>query len=293
MRRTSRPRRSILYVPGSNERALEKAKTVAADGLIFDLEDAVAPAAKEGARRNALKAVEAGEYGARELIIRINALETPWGHDDLAAAAGSGADAVLIPKVESAETVLSARAVMKDAGAVSERAIWCMIETPRGVLRAEEIADADPHIAALVAGTADLAKGLRCAHTRDRSSLITSLEMCLLAGRAAEISVIDGIHMDLEDDEGFSFSCRQGAEMGFDGKTLVHPKQLEQANQAFSPSKDEIARSHKIITAYEEAEKNGQGVVIVDGKLVERLHIENAHRLIMLDEAIRKLENQR
>ncbi len=290
MLKTARPRRSVLYMPGSNARALEKGRTLAADGLILDLEDAVAPDAKEPARDQIRDAIKEGGYGERELIVRVNGMDTSWGHDDLAAAAAMGADAVLLPKVESASAVHQAEAILETSGAPNDLAIWCMMETPLGMLHAEEVSEASPRISALVMGTSDLAKDLQCAHTRDRLPFITSLGLCMLAARAAGITILDGVHLDLQDDEGFEYSCRQGAELGFDGKTLIHPKTIDAANKAFSPSPEEVEWSKKIIAAHAEASAEGKGVVVVDGKLIENLHVLNAQRVVAMAEAIQEME---
>jgi len=286
MNKQHRPRRSVLYMPGANARALEKSRTLPADALIFDLEDAVAPDAKQTARTQVVQAVEAGGYEKREIFIRTNGLNTPWGYDDLVAAAKVGPDAVLLPKVESAETVRQAESVLLSHGAPPEIAIWCMMETPRAMLHAEEIADASPRLGGLVMGTSDLAKDLQAQHTAMRLPLITALGLCILAARAAQIAILDGVYLDLNDHEGFVDSCRQGAELGFDGKTLIHPKQLAPANEVFAPSEEELRLSRRIIDAYAEAEAEGKGVVLVDGKLIERLHVDHAKRVVALAEAI-------
>jgi citrate lyase subunit beta/citryl-CoA lyase len=283
---TVRPRRSVLYMPGSNPRALEKARGLKADALILDLEDAVAPDAKETARANVLAALAQGGYGTRELLVRTNGLATSWGEADLIAAARSGADGVLLPKVESARMIHDAIAVLDGAGAPPALAIWCMMETPKGVLAAAEIGAASPRLAGLVMGTSDLAKDLHCAHTRERTPLITSLNLVVLAARAYGLAAIDGVHLDLGDEEGFACACRQGRELGFDGKTLIHPKTIDEANRAFAPSPDEIAQAQTIIAAFAEAQTKGQGVVVVEGKLVESLHVENARRLMALAQTI-------
>lgn len=290
MATTVRPRRSVLYMPGSNARALEKGRGLPADGLILDLEDAVAPDAKATARDTIASALAAGGYGGRELIVRVNGLNTPWGYDDLRMAAASGADAVLLPKVESADAVRQAEAVLRAAGAPAGQTIWCMMETPLGILNAKEIAGASPAVGALVLGTSDLAKDLHAAHTAQRLPMITSLGLCLLAARAYGLAVLDGVHLDLNDDEGFAASCRQGRELGFDGKTLIHPKTIAACNAAFAPDDEEIAQAHRIIAAHAEAAASGKGVVLVDGKLVENLHVENARRLVTLADAIAKLQ---
>lgn len=287
---TVRPRRSVLYMPGSNARALEKGKSLPADAIILDLEDAVAPDAKETARNQIVAALAGGGYGKRELILRVNGLSTPWGYDDLVAAATSGAHAVLLPKVESATDVQQAEAVLVAAGAPDDLAIMCMMETPRGILHAEEIAGASARLSALVLGTSDLAKDLQAAHTAMRLPFLTSLSMCILAARAYGLAVLDGVYLDLSDDEGFAASCVQGAELGFDGKTLIHPKTIAAANEAFAPSEKAVAWARRIIAAFEEATAEGKGVVVVDGKLIENLHVAEARRQVKLAEAIAELE---
>lgn len=281
-----RPRRSVLYMPGSNPRALEKAKTLPADGLIFDLEDAVTPDAKAEARSQVCAVVKGGGYGRRETVIRVNGLATPWGHADLVAAATSGADAVLIPKVDSADGVRQALAVLDEAGGPKDLPIWAMMETAYGMLHAEEIAASSSRLACLVMGTSDLAKELHATHTDLRLPMITALGLCMLAGRAYGLTLLDGVYLDLSDDEGCAASCRQGLELGFDGKTLIHPKQVAPANDVFAPSNADIAQAKKIITAHEEAAAEGKGVVLVDGKLIENLHVEDAKRQVDLAEAI-------
>ncbi|MGI9416962.1 MAG: HpcH/HpaI aldolase/citrate lyase family protein [Geminicoccaceae bacterium] len=284
-----RPRRSVLYMPGSNPRALEKARSLPADGLILDLEDAVAPDAKRTARAQVCAALKEGGYGRRETIVRVNGLATPWGHDDLVAAATSGADAVLLPKVESADGVRQALAVLDQAGGPADLALWAMMETARGMLHAEEIASASPRLACFVMGTSDLAKELHAAHTPLRLPMITALGLCLLAGRACGLTLLDGVHLDLDDEDGYAASCLQGLELGFDGKTLIHPKQIETANRTFAPDEAALARARKIIAAHETAAAEGQGVVVVDGRLVENLHVEDAKRQIQLADAIRAM----
>ena len=290
MATTARPRRSILYMPGSNARALEKARSLAADGLILDLEDAVAPDAKETARRQVCEAVREGGYGMRELLIRVNGLASPWGYADVVEACKTSADAILLPKVESADAIRSLEAIMNANGAPEGMAIWAMMETARGMLAAEEIATSSHRLAGFVMGTSDLAKELHCAHTRERLPMITSLSLCLLAARGYGLAIVDGVYLDLNDDEGFEYACRQGVEMGFDGKTLIHPKTVETCNRIFSPQPQEVEWSRKIILAHEAASKEGKGVVVVDGKLIENLHVENAKRLVSTAEAIEKMQ---
>lgn len=281
-----RLRRSVLYVPGSNAHALEKGRTLPADALILDLEDAVAPAAKEEARRLVLGTLAAGGFGHRERIVRVNGLATPWGRADLESAARSGADAVLLPKVESAADLRTAERVLEDAGAPPHLPIWGAIETPRGVLAAAEIAAATPRLACLVMGTSDLVKDLRARHTPGRGELLASLSLVLLAARANGLSALDGVFLDLQDDAGFEASCRQGRDLGFDGKTLVHPRTIETANRIFAPSEAEVAAARRIIDAHAEAETARRGVTVVDGRLVEALHVAEARRIVALAEAI-------
>lgn len=290
MATTARPRRSILYMPGSNARALEKARSLAADGLILDLEDAVAPDAKETARRQVCEAVREGGYGMRELLIRVNGLASPWGYADVVEACKTNADAILLPKVESADAIRSLEAIMNANGASEGMAIWAMMETARGMLAAQEIATSSHRLAGFVMGTSDLAKELHCAHTRERLPMIASLSLCLLAARGYGLAIVDGVYLDLNDDEGFEYACRQGVEMGFDGKTLIHPKTVETCNRIFSPQPQEVEWSRKIILAHEAAAKEGKGVVVVDGKLIENLHVENAKRLVAMAEAIEKMQ---
>jgi citrate lyase subunit beta/citryl-CoA lyase len=286
---TARPRRSVLYMPGSNARALEKGRTLPADGLILDLEDAVAPDAKVTARENVVKALNEGGYGKREILLRINSLDTPWGQADAFAAATSKADAILIPKVESATHVRQVEAIMEQAGAPDSMTLWCMMETPLGVLHAEEIAKSSRRLAGFVMGTSDLAKDLRCAHTPLRTPMITSLGLCLLAARAYGLSIVDGVYLNLEDEAGFAEACQQGKELGFDGKSLIHPKTVAKANEVFAPSSEEVAWARKIIQAHAEATAQGKGVVVVDGKLIENLHVVAARRQVELADAISEL----
>jgi citrate lyase subunit beta/citryl-CoA lyase len=281
-----RPRRSVLYMPGSNARALEKARTLPADGLILDLEDAVAPAAKPEARALVLAALARGGYGFRETVVRVNGPSTAWAADDLAAAARSGADAVLLPKVERGEEVRAAEQALDAAGAPESLRVWCMIETPRGVLAAPEIAAATPRLACLVAGTSDLVKDLRARHTPGRAEVLASLSLIVLAARANGLAALDGVHLDLADDAGLEAACRQGRDLGFDGKTLIHPRTIDAANRAFAPAPEEVASARRIIEAHAEAERARSGVVVVDGRLVEALHVEEARRTVALADAI-------
>jgi len=270
----------VLFMPGSNTRALEKARTLAADVLILDLEDAVAPEMKLEARTEVAAALRAGGYGRREIVVRVNALSTPWGRDDVAAAAAAGADAILLPKVEAAETVSAAVAALGPAPAV-----WCMLETPRGILNAAAIAT-NPRVTALVMGTSDLTKDLHARVTRERLPLVTSLQLCVLAARSAGITALDGVHLDLDDDAGFAAACRQAADFGFEGKTLIHPRQIALANELFAPAAGEVDWARRVIAAHADALARGHGVAVLDGRLVENLHVDDARRVLALTDAI-------
>jgi len=287
---TVRPRRSVLYMPGANARALEKARGLACDAIIMDLEDAVAPGAKVRAREQILVALAEGGYGEREVVVRANALSTPWGRDDLAALAKAGADAILLPKIESADALRQALSLLDEAGAPETLAVWVMMEMPRAILEAQAIASASPKLTALVMGTSDLAEDLHAAHTTMRLPLLTALSHCILAARAYDLVILDGVYLDLADDKGFAESCHQGAELGFDGKTLIHPKTIAAANAAFAPSETEVKWARRIIAAHAEAEAAGKGVVLVDGKLIENLHVAAAHRTVALTQRIEALE---
>ena len=287
---TVRPRRSVLYMPGANMRALEKARTLPADALIFDLEDAVAPDAKEAARTNAVLAAESKAYGKREIVIRCNGLGTPWGEADIAAIALSGADALLVPKVESAAAVTHVVSLLDTAGAPASVAVWAMMETPKGILRAEEIAGSHPRLAVFVMGTNDLVKDMRARHTPMRLPMITALGIGMLAARAHGISILDGVYNDIKDVEGFRAVCLQGVELGFDGKTLIHPTQVEPCNEIFAPSAAELEMAGKIVVAFKTAQAEGKGVVIVDGRMIENLHVEQAERALALAAAIKELQ---
>jgi len=288
---TVRPRRSVLYMPGANTRALEKARTLPADALIFDLEDAVAPDAKEAARTNVVLAAESKAYGKREIVIRCNGLGTPWGEADIAAIAKSGADAILVPKVESAAAVTHVVSLLDQAGAPDTLAVWAMMETPKGILRAEEIAGSHPRLAVFIMGTNDLVKDMRARHTPMRLPMVTALGIGMLAARAHDLAILDGVYNDIKDVEGFKAVCRQGLEMGFDGKTLIHPKTLEIANRVFAPRPEEVAWAERIIAAHAAATAEGRGIVVVDGKLIENLHVLNARRVVDLAAAIAALES--
>ncbi|MEO6571350.1 MAG: CoA ester lyase [Ilumatobacteraceae bacterium] len=283
-----RPRRSVLYMPAANERALEKAKAIPADALIFDLEDAVAPDAKEAARANAVAAARSGEYGTREVTIRCNGLDTPWGADDLMAAAGSGAAAVVIPKVGSAGYLDEISRRLDEAGAPAELSIWAMIETPTALLDIRSIAH-HPRVTVLVMGTNDLVKELRTGVLPDRSPLVPHLATALVGAREAGKVILDGVYNDVRDPDGFLAEARQGKALGFDGKTLVHPGQVEPANEVWAPTREQIEHAGRVIQAFEAAEAEGRGVITVDGRMIENLHVDDARRVLALDDAIAAL----
>ena len=283
-----RPRRSVLYMPAANERALEKAKTLSADAIIFDLEDAVAPDAKEVARLNAVAAASSGEYGKRELTIRCNGLDTQWGEADLAAAARSGAAAVVIPKVASVATVDLVSQILDAAGAPETMTVWAMIETPAAIFEVRHIA-AHPRVSVLVMGTNDLARELRAALVPGRHPLVPHLAVALAAAREAGKTILDGVYNDIKNLEGFRDECVQGAEMGFDGKTLIHPGQVEIANEVWAPTADQVTQAQRVIDAFEEGLGEGRGVITVDGRMIENLHVANAQRTLAAAAAIAAL----
>lgn len=275
-------------MPAANERALDKAKTIPSDALIFDLEDAVSPDAKPEARRNAVAAAASGQYGRREITIRCNALSTQWGNDDLVAAATSGIAAVVIPKVNSVGDVDDVSAALDRAGAPSSLKIWAMIETPTAIFDVRQIA-AHRRVAALVMGTNDLAKELRAAQIRGRAPLVPHLATALLAARETGKVILDGVFNDVKDLDAFRDECLQGANMGFDGKTLIHPSQVEIANEVWAPTADDVDYSERVIAAFEQATAEGRGVITVDGRMIENLHVDNARRVLAVQRAIDEL----
>jgi len=285
-----RPRRSVLYMPGSNARALEKAKTLSADALILDLEDAVAPDQKDEARAQVVNAVKAGGYGNREITIRVNGFDTPWYADDIKAAATAGANAVLVPKVSTADDIKKASDDLKAAGAPEGLNLWAMMETPLAMLNAGDIAamgsTTSPRLTCFIMGTNDLAKDTRARLTPTRLPMLTWLSTCIAAGRAYGIDIIDGVYNDFRNEEGFAAECAHGVDIGMDGKTLIHPGQIAPCNEAFSPSADEIDWARKIIAAFEQPENAGKGAITVDGKMVELLHAEMARRTVAIADAI-------
>jgi citrate lyase subunit beta/citryl-CoA lyase len=284
-----RPRRSVLYMPGANERALAKAEGLPADALILDLEDAVAPDAKAEARDRVGAAAASGRYGHREVTIRVNGIGTPWHDDDVRAAAAAGPAGVVVPKVESAAAVHRVGEALEAAGAPDRTAIWAMVETPLGVLHAAEVAAASERLAVLVMGTNDLAKELQAEHVPGRAPLLPGLGLALLAARAAGKVILDGVYNDIGDAAGFEAECVQGRRLGFDGKTLIHPSQLEPCNRVFAPAADEVDRARRIIEAFRQAEAEGRGVVTVDGRMVENLHVDQARRTLAQAAAIEAL----
>ncbi|MEO8445123.1 MAG: CoA ester lyase [Gammaproteobacteria bacterium] len=272
-------RRSALYVPGSNARALAKSATLPADTFLLDLEDSVLPEAKVAAREAVLQAIAAGPFGRREVVLRINAPDSAWGADDLRAAARSGAQAILLPKVESAAAVADAARALDDLGAPAGQRLWVMAETPRGVLEIASIASASPRLAVIVMGTADLAKALRLPGAPGREGLRTALEQCVLAARASGLDILDGVYADLADNAGFLAECLQGRALGFDGKTVIHPGQIAPANEVFGVSAEEADAAEALISGWAAA---GDGVAVVNGRMVERLHVDEARRRLVL-----------
>jgi citrate lyase subunit beta/citryl-CoA lyase len=281
-----RPCRSMLFMPASNERALEKARTLPCDGVIFDLEDAVAPDAKAAARAQAAAALRQGGYGNRLRVIRINGLDTDWWRDDLAAAVAAKPAAVLIPKVESAETLQRVEEEMAWHGGTEDIALWSMIETPMAFLRLEALAQATERQTTWVVGTNDLVKDLRAEHTRDRMPVMMALSQALLVARAYGLTILDGVYGNFRDNEGFEAECRQARSMGFDGKSLIHPAQVEAANTVFAPSAEEVALARRMIAAFDEAKAAGKGVAVLDGRMVEELHVQTAKETVAMAEAI-------
>tara|TARA_B100000446_G_scaffold10971_1_gene9920 strand:- start:2576 stop:3388 length:813 start_codon:yes stop_codon:yes gene_type:complete len=265
---------------------MEKAKTLQADTIVMDLEDAVAPDQKAVARQQVVSAVNQGGYGYRELVIRVNGIDTPWFQEDVMAVATTCARAICLPKIESAQQIEQVVEALDAAGAAPDMEIWAMIETPKGVQQVNAIAAAHPRLSLLMMGTSDLAKEMRIPHTADRLGFITSLSLCVLAARAGGLDILDGVHLALDDEAGLRALCEQAKQLGFDGKTLIHPKQIDTANQVFAPDAAEVDRARRIIAAFEQAESEGKGVAVVDGKLVENLHVEEATRTLAIQEAI-------
>ena len=287
---TIRPRRSVLYMPGSNSRALDKAKTLPADGLILDLEDSVAPDAKQAARQQVVEAVKAGGFGPREIFIRINGVDTPWHADDLSAVAHAAPDVILVPKVSSAGTLELIGRRLLDMGTDHKTRVWAMIETPLAIFNILSIAaaarDSETRLSGFVMGTNDLAKDTRARLVPGRAPMLSWLSMCVAAARIHGIDILDGVYNDIGNADGFTRECVQGVDLGFDGKTLIHPSQIEPCNKAFSPSPAEVEQARKMIAAFDLPENKGKGVVAIDGRMVERLHADMARRTVAIAEAI-------
>jgi citrate lyase subunit beta/citryl-CoA lyase len=287
---TIRPRRSVLYMPGSNARALEKAKTLPADAVILDLEDSVAPDAKDAAREQVASTVKAGGFGSREVFIRVNGIDSPWHAEDLTAAAHAGPDTILVPKVSNAETLELIGRRLLDMGTGQKTRVWAMIETPLAIFNILSIAaqarDSESRLGGLVMGTNDLAKETRARIVPGRAPMLAWLSTCVAAARHYGIDILDGVYNEIADSTGFEAECRQGVEIGFDGKTLIHPNQIESCNKAFSPSADEVAQARKMIAAFDMPENRNKGVVSIGGRMVERLHAEMARRTVTIAEAI-------
>ena len=287
---TIRPRRSLLYMPGSNARALEKAKTLSADGVILDLEDSVAPDAKEAARAQVVDTVKAGGFGTREVFIRVNGVDTPWHADDLAAAAHAAPDAILVPKISNPEMLEMIGRRLLDMGTDHKTRIWAMIETPLAIFNilsiAAEAKDSESRLSGFVMGTNDLAKDTRACLVPGRAPMLGWLSTCVAAARIYSIDILDGVYNDIGNADGFVAECKQGVELGFDGKTLIHPNQIATCNTAFSPSPEEVALARKLIAAFDLPENKSKGVVSIDGRMVERLHADMARRTVAIAEAI-------
>jgi citrate lyase subunit beta/citryl-CoA lyase len=287
---TIRPRRSVLYMPGSNARALEKAKTLAVDGVILDLEDAVAPNAKVAARGQVVATVKAGGFGHREVFIRTNGFETPWFGDDLAAAMSAAPDAILIPKIQRAEQLELIAQRMLSVHADHRTRIWAMIETPTAIFNVREIAsaaqDAETRLTGFVLGLNDVAKETRARQVPGRAPMLPWIATCVLAAREYGIDILDGVYNDLSNVEGFEVECAEARDLGFDGKTLIHPNQIEPCNAAFSPGPEEVAQARRMIDAFDRPENKDKGVVQIDGRMVERMHAEMARRTVAIAEAI-------
>ena len=287
---TIRPRRSVLYMPGSNARALDKAKTLPVDGVILDLEDSVAPDAKEAARQQVVDAVKAGGFGTREVFIRVNGVDTPWHADDLSAAAHAAPDVILVPKVSSSDTLELIGRRMLDMGTNHKTRVWAMIETPLAIFNILEIAaaarDSETRLAGFVMGTNDLAKDTRARLVPGRTPMLAWLSMCVAAARIHGIDILDGVYSDIGNSDGFAKECAQGVDLGFDGKTLIHPSQIEPCNTAFSPSPADVEQARKMIAAFDLPENKAKGVVSIDGRMVERLHADMARRTVAIADAI-------
>lgn len=281
------PRRSILYMPGANARAMEKAKGLDCDSIIFDLEDAVAPDAKDSARLQVLAALSAGDYGHRELVVRCNGLDTPWGADDLAAFANQSVAALVFPKIESADQVQQIDAGL--SAQASDIPVWIMIETPTAIVDLETFAG-HSRVTALVMGTSDLVKELRATHSQSRSNLDYALQRCVMVARHFKKEIFDGVHLDFKNLESLAVVCEQGAAMGFDGKTLIHPGQIETANTAFGFTAQAVSHAYAVLEVWQQALSEGRGVAVLDGQLIENLHAQQAQRIVAYSQALERRE---
>ncbi len=285
-----RPRRSVLYMPGSNSRAIEKARTLPVDGVILDLEDAVAPDAKDAARRQVAAAVKARGFGAREVFVRVNGIDTPWHADDMAAAAQAAPDAILVPKVSTVQQLERMGQRLLDMKVDLKTRVWAMIETPQAIFNIDALAaeahDSETRLAGFVMGTNDLAKETRARIVPGRQPMLSWLARCLLAAHAHKIDILDGVYNDIGDTEGFLAECAQARDMGFDGKTLIHPSQVEPCNDVFSPSADEVEQARAIIAAFDHPHSKDKGVLQIEGRMVERMHADMARRTVAIADAI-------
>jgi citrate lyase subunit beta/citryl-CoA lyase len=287
---TQRLLRSVLYMPGANQRAMDKARTLPCDAVVFDLEDAVAPDMKEVARQQILAQLQAGGYGARQLVVRANSIDSPWGEADLKSLAAAGVETVCLPKIDSAKQLQRSVDLMRESGAVEGFRVWAMIETPQGVANVEEICAACEELEALLMGTTDLAHQLRIPHRADRLGLLYALSKSVNAARMHDRVILDSVFLNIQDSEAFRFDCEHGHALGFDGKTLIHPSQIEITNEIYGLNEAQIEHSHRVIAAWQEAEAAGKGVAVLDGKLVETMHVDAARRILALTQSLKQLE---
>lgn len=282
--------RSVLYMPGANQRAMDKAKGLPVDAVVFDLEDAVAPDMKDMARAQVQAQLAAGGYGVRQIVVRANSIDGPWGETDLKALARSGVETICLPKIESAAQLQRCRTVLAQSGAPADLKLWAMIETPRGVHNVEQIAEGESGLSALVMGTTDLAHELGVTHRADRLGMIYALSRCVNAARMTGLLILDGVFLDIADARAFRVACEHGKALGFDGKTLIHPGQIEAANEVFGLQRGDVEHSRRVVAAWEAAEAQGKGVAVLDGKLVETMHVDAARRILALSQSIDKLQ---
>jgi citrate lyase subunit beta/citryl-CoA lyase len=282
--------RSVLYMPGVNQRAMDKARTLPCDAVVFDLEDAVAPDMKETARARILAQMEVGGYGARQLVVRANSIDSPWGEADLKALGAVGVKTVCLPKIDSAEQLQRCLGLLRESGAPDSLKIWAMIETPRGVANVEEICAAGDDLQALLMGTTDLSYQLRTPHRADRLGLLYALSKCVNAARMHNKVILDSVFLNIKDSDAFRADCEHGHALGFDGKTLIHPSQIDIANQVYGLDDEQVVHARQVIDAWEAAESVGKGVAVLDGKLVETMHVDDARRILALNESLQQLE---